>query len=225
MIQEVKVIHYNNIFLVKAEDKEDAIRLVKEFLEPYDESLENDYERSEDYYYNADGQWDWYVIGGRWSWSTLVDEYRDYISYRDKDMRYYHHRGAGNVDIKFPDGIVMKNVEYGFPVERAIHDWIEQHPTLSEVIDGNDLKFWDILDKYKDITKRNIDDAKQTYERWKDDKSMSEWAKRRLDDVYEDKWAVDRYFWNIYSDNQVIDIDEINKDKSHWFLVNCDLHS
>jgi hypothetical protein len=51
--------HFNHIVVVKANDKKDAIQKAEEFLEPYGKG----------------DVWDWFEIGGRWSWKKNDDQY------------------------------------------------------------------------------------------------------------------------------------------------------
>ena len=62
--------------LTKEEPTESTI---EELMNPFDESLEIEYNKEDDYYYNPDGMWDWYNIC-RWNPEKMVSDYSRYGS-------------------------------------------------------------------------------------------------------------------------------------------------
>jgi hypothetical protein len=125
--------HSNRVLLVEAESPENAIEKVETFLEPYDDSRVYDY----------------YVYGGRWSWATdLHKKYYDKIV--KKGTTYYWNEYSDpaimgkQVLVEFPDG-TSKYTTYGMNVENALRDWIDAHPTWSEVMRGDDKRFLKVI--------------------------------------------------------------------------------
>jgi len=207
--------HFHNIFLVKAEDKTDAKRKVEEFLEDHPT------------------EWDWYQFGGRWMWSDLIEKNIDKIvkpgtnyywnKYHDEEVK------GKKWKLRLPDGSAMF-LDYGndYPIKH----WVHEHAELSEIIDATHPKFFEILngclDSYQAIYKRNVEDAERMIEFWKEakDETMLALAQKRIDRIMNrSRWIVEAHFWNITSNDQSCNQQEIKKDPKHWFLVNVDLHS
>jgi len=232
-------LHYHNVFLVRAGDKDSAVQLIRNFLDPFYEGLEVEKytDGEEEYWGNPQGEWDWYQIGGRWAWSDLYEKYKDVISRPSEDgkCRYYinpYHDEEykdKTIVIEFPDGSKVK-CRYGSNVDFAIKTWLDANPTHSEVIDANNPKFWEIIEGIPDLKKGNIEHWEKTVNRYtkgKDkDKHMMEWAQKHLEDIKnEEQWTIEHHFWNVTENRFGVNIKTIKEDPEHWFLVNIDLHN
>ena len=217
--------HYCNVFLVKGENKLDALAMVEKFLQPYNEALDGDM-----------GEWDWYQWGGRWSWWDYKKEYESVLfrpqteeekergsrtywnSYHDPDVK------GQKAVVTFPDGSVS-HIEYGNPY--PFQHWCHEHPE-SEIKNAIDPKFYGIIEDQLKARQKSIDRNKKyiaEYESGEDDGfNMLEYYRESLENKSK-RWTIDSYFWNITDDNCSYNKEEIEKNPESWFLINCDLHS
>lgn len=109
--------HYHNIFLVKAESKENAITQVKDFLSKHEK------------------EWDWYQFGGGWMWSNLENSYMG-VMLKNKEVYinpFYDEPYVGKkVLITLPNGKVFES-DYGSSIGYLLRRYIHEHPEDSEV--------------------------------------------------------------------------------------------
>src|SRR5207247_9090264 len=98
--------HYNEVFLVRANTAKSALSAVTKWLEQFNENIVDE-----------NGEWDWWVFGGRWCWGgeELFKKYQKYISRpspTDKTIQYY--RGVlndpGTVIGELGDGKKLNNL-------------------------------------------------------------------------------------------------------------------
>lgn len=103
--------HTNRLLLVEAGNANAAKRLVEEFLEPY-----------------GDGHvWDWYQFGGRWAWSTVIEENKDTIANQNDNY---------------------KSIHLDYEHERTVSTTAEQ----TEIINALDPRFWSFVQRGEDAT-------------------------------------------------------------------------
>ena len=204
--------HYNNVFLVNADNKINAIERVVAFLEQFHER-----------------EWDWYQFGGRWMWSDLVKKNIAKIIKPNTGCYwnpYHDPKVKGKTwTMVFPDG-TKKKLQYGTDYE--IMEWVHTHPEQSEVIDATNPNFWKILKNLPKLEKEILKEARKSLELWKKkkDKDMIKWAKKRLDEFEnQSHWVADLGFWNISISDFGYNGEEIKKEPNKWFLVNVDLHN
>lgn len=106
---------------------------VADALAPFDENLEVEKVVEDDgyeYWYNPNGKWDWYQVGGRWTGSIKLkdgveptsDMYGEPSYCFDKDVDpYFHARGEHWVD-----SALLKDIDTSLDMrawDAAIEDW------------------------------------------------------------------------------------------------------
>jgi len=127
--------------------------------------------------------------------------------------------------MEFPDG-TKQRIRYGSDYE--IRNWVGEHPEHSEVIDGNNPKFWEIVDKLPEREQENIKGWEENLKHWgnKGDKNMVEWAQKHLDEITKgERWTIEHHFWNITENRFGADAKKIKEEPTKWYLVNVDLHT
>jgi hypothetical protein len=230
-------LHFNHVILVKAEDHVEALGKVRSFMEAYYPSV-----------------YDWYQIGGRWAWSDLFDKYHDKI-YRpqtdeDKERgmlvywnQYHDEEVKGKTwRCEFPNGEVK---EFNYGDSYGLKSWIDQHPEYSEVIDANHPRFMDRLFHMSSMSvnvEPHIQDEIKKH--WNKDTLWEAflnpinfrvavereymalyYLKKILGQADTHEYTTDSYFYNIEEYSKSFDLEEIQADPEHWFLVNLDLHN
>lgn len=220
------------VFLVRADSKARAREKVVEFL------------------HRHEGQeWDWFRFGGRYAWSPLADEYKDYITkpgtpyywnpFRDESVK------GKTVKIEFPDGTAVE-APYGAEAHFAIMEWIHKHPEESEIIDAGDPRFFEIIERMESLTDEELAGArkalKERVERaGRDLRSiLMELERKEVRDpsvgyyvakigllLDSDVWTNDKHFFDIENETDRLSPRtkrEIEENPSRWFLVNVDIH-
>ena len=103
---------------------------VADALAPFDENLDVKYDEEEEYWYNPDGKWDWYQVGGRWCGAIKLkngveptpDMYGEPSLLFDKNVDpYFHARGEHWVD-----SALIKDIDTSLDMrawDAAIEDW------------------------------------------------------------------------------------------------------
>ena len=205
--------HYHNLFLVKADGKEDAIESVEKFLEKF-----------------QDREFDWYQFGGRWMWSDLIDINIDKIVKPSTGCywnKYHDLEVVGKTwEMTYPDN-TKETLSYGD--EYPIKDWVGSHPELSEVIDATKIGFFKLIThelRVRASLKRWW--RKQLNEERGNPQNkycnMVEYYEKHLTNI-DKNWLVESHFWNITDKNGIYNKRKIIKDRANWFLVNVDLHN
>jgi len=186
---------------------------------------------------NQKGEWDWYQWGGRWSWWDYDEEYEHVLfkpqteeekkrgsrtywnSYHDPEVK------GKKAIVTFPDGS-QQAIEYGTPY--PFQSWCNANPEHSDVIGATDPRFFEIIKKSRGSRADTIEwynKCIKEYEEGKEDSSdMKPYYERKLKSI-DERWTVDSYFWNITGGSFDYNREEIEKDPTHWFLVNVDLHT
>jgi hypothetical protein len=196
-----ETMHTHQVFLIKADNHQDALYGTLKFLERY-----------------KDKEWDWYAVGGRWSWSGIFDKHRSQIV--TPTSTYTN----TPVTLTFPDGEI-KSCKSGIDAEYAIHDWVSKHPIeAGEVIDATHPLFWERLD---DAIESSMETRQWHKERIvekisKNEKDMIDYLK---DTISSKRWHFEQHFWNITNKKLIYNKEEIMKCPSNWYLVNIDTHN
>lgn len=185
---------------------------------------------------NQQGEYDWYVVGGRWLWSKLSKEYEKYIikpkeTPDQKETYYWNHyhdkEAQGKLCvITFPDN-TAKAVSYGMDVENAIIDYVKQHPYDSEILDATDPEFFNKFEDRTQSLNKELQWWKKQQEEYRvktPDSTMISYYQDKIDAVGK-RWQIEAHFWNITDNTNTFNKEAILKDPTHWFIVNIDLHS
>ena len=137
--------------------------------------------------YNQKGRWDWYQFGGRWMWSTLVEDNIDKIVKPGTNHywnRYHDPEVKGKTWLlTFPDG-TSRVMEYGD--EYPIKSWIDANPEISEVVDATEKDFKEIINKMMESAQSSMSWWIEQRDKGDQSDDMREWYQDKIDNGYDD---------------------------------------